>query len=305
MQTADQEDIAGRIFKIQFFCVHDGPGIRTTVFFKGCPLRCLWCHNPEGIQRKNHLSFSERKCLCCGACGKVCPDVHRISGGGHTINMDACKNRGECIDVCPTKALSMVGQDVSVGEVLPELLKEKRYYETSGGGVTISGGEPVLQPEFLLTLLKAVKKENIHTAIETCGFCGYEVYETILPYVDFFLYDFKETNPELHKKYIGVDNKLILENLSKLHRAGANILLRCPIVHKLNDREDHFKAIAEISKAHPNLAGAEILPYHKLAASKIERMGLEAQEEFEQVRKSISDEWPKIIRAYGGNVIDP
>jgi pyruvate formate lyase activating enzyme len=299
------ESITGRIFNIQYFCVHDGPGIRTTVFLKGCPLHCLWCHNPEGIYRKKHLSFSQRKCINCGACVKVCPEVHKMVNGIHTVNRAGCTGRGVCTEVCVTKALDLVGRDVTVGEVVSDVMKEERYYETSGGGVTVSGGEPALQSDFLMDLLKEIKKEQVHVALETSGFCDYKIYENLLPYVDLFLYDCKETDSELHKKFTGVDNKLILENLSKLHDAGAKILLRCPVIRGLNDREDHFKAIAELSKAHKNLTGVEILPYHKLAASKIERMGLEAQEEFEQVSKNVSDEWPDMVRAYGGSVIEP
>jgi pyruvate formate lyase activating enzyme len=200
--------------------------------------------------------------------------------------------------------LDIVGYDITVEEVVTKVMRDSHYYETSHGGVTISGGEPALQPEFLLSLLQGLKKENIHTAVETCGVANYSIYENILPYVDLFLFDFKETDSELHKKFTGVENKLIRENLKKLHDAGAQILLRCPIICKLNDRDDHFKGIAELAGAHKNLAGIEILPYHKLAASKIGRMGLPVQEEYEPVPGETSDKWRQILRGYGVKVIE-
>jgi pyruvate formate lyase activating enzyme len=295
-------DVKGRIFNIQYFCVHDGPGIRTTVFLKGCPLRCLWCHNPEGIHYRKYLSFSDRKCINCGACVKACPEVHKMVDGKHVIDRTLCDNKGNCVIACPTKALDTVGRDVTVQEVFDEVMKEKRYYEGSEGGVTLSGGEPALQGEFLLALAKALKKENVHIALESSGICEYKVYESLLPYIDLFLYDCKETNPELHVKYTAQENTRIMENLRKLHAAKANILLRCPVIKGLNDRDDHFKALAEISKELPNLVGVEILPYHKLGASKTERMGLDHQDEYEQIPREESNKWSDIVRSYGGNV---
>jgi pyruvate formate lyase activating enzyme len=218
--------------------------------------------------------------------------------GKHRIDRSACSFRAECIKNCAAAALEIVGRDIDVEEVLADVMQEQRYYKQGEGGVTVSGGEPSMQPEFLRALLRAFKQENIHTALETSGFCDYRVYEQILPYVDLFLYDCKETNPKLHKQYTGVENKLILENLRKLYAAGAKILLRCPVIPGLNDREDHFKALANLSKKMPDLAGLEILPYHKLAASKIEYMGLEAQREFEQPPGEKTDLWAEILRSY-------
>jgi pyruvate formate lyase activating enzyme len=207
--------------------------------------------------------------------------------------------------VCVTRALDTVGRDVTVDEVVQDVMREKRYYKDDEGGVTISGGEPAMQPAFLLELLRAIKKEGVHAALETSGFCDYGIYESVMPYVDLFLYDYKETDPELHKKFTGVDNVGILENLRKLHRGGARILLRCPVVSGLNDRDAHFRAIAALSRELENLAGVEILPYHKLAASKIDRMGLEKQQEFEQIPRELSDKWSETLRAFGARVINP
>ena len=301
---ADEEQEPGAIFNIQYFCVHDGPGIRTTVFLKGCPMRCLWCHNPEGISAKKQLSFSAVKCIHCGACAAVCPVVHTIADGKHSINRSACTVKGACAGACVTGALEMVGREATAGEIAGETLKERKYYKTSGGGVTISGGEPALQREFLLALVKILKKENVHVAMETGGYASYEVYNSVLPYIDLFLYDCKETDPARHREFTGVDNALILDNLRGLHDAKANILLRCPVIPGLNDRDDHFQGIAALAASLPNLIGVEILPYHKLAASKIERMGLESQEEYEQAPPEIQALWIEKLRGFGVPVIE-
>ena len=296
-------DVTGRIFDIQFFCVHDGPGIRTTVFLKGCPLNCIWCHNPEGISREIHLSFVESKCIGCGACAAVC-DVHRFEDGRHVIERSRCTLRGSCVAVCPAGALSFVGRDVTVGEVIGEVLRDRMYYGPSGGGMTLSGGEPAMQPEFMLALAMAAKAEGLNVAVETSGYAPFRVYEAVLPYVDTFLYDVKETEPALHVSFTGVGNRLPMENLRKLYAAGASILLRCPIIPGLNDRDDHFRAIAGLTKEMPNLLGAELLPYHRLAASKSGRMGLPIQEEFRPPSPELKAEWNEKLKAYGARVFD-
>jgi pyruvate formate lyase activating enzyme len=239
------------------------------------------------------------------ACVKVCPNnAHKMIDGRHVLDRVACTLHGACVNACAIKALDIVGSDVTTEEVITKVMRDIRYYETSHGGVTISGGEPTLQTEFLLSLLQRLKENNIHTAVETSGMARYDIYEKILPYVDLFLFDYKETNPELHKKFTGAGNKLILENLKKLHDARANILLRCPVIYTLNDRDDHFKGIVELVREHKNLAGVEILPYHKLGASKIGRMGLPVQEEYEQVPRETSDKWRQILREYGVKVVE-
>jgi pyruvate formate lyase activating enzyme len=222
--------------------------------------------------------------------------------GQHEIDWKACTGKEACIAACVTKALDVVGKDVTAEQVLQDVMREKRYYDKSEGGVTISGGEPTMQPDFLLALLRLLRQENVPTALETSGFCDYKVYERALPYVDLFLYDCKETDPEQHKRLVGVENRIIQENLRKLHAAGANILLRCPIVPGLNDRDDHFRHLAEISKELPNLRGVELLAYHKLGAAKADRMGLEPQKEYEAPPKEVSEGWNQKLSEYGANV---
>ena len=275
--------IPGIIFNIQHFCIHDGPGIRTTVFFKGCPLSCVWCHNPEGIRVGRHLSFVESKCVMCGECAKACPQAHRFESGKHEIFRDMLPDvlYDESAAACAANALTVVGRHVTAGEVFEQVLRDRRFYE-DGGGVTFSGGEPAMQREFLAALLRLSSGAGIHTAIETCGLCDFAYYESILPYVDLFLYDYKETDPEKHKRYTKSDNALIIENIGRLHDAGANVMLRCPVIPGVNDDDEHFRAIAALTIQYPNLIGADILPYHRLASSKADRMGLERKDDYAQ-----------------------
>jgi pyruvate formate lyase activating enzyme len=198
----------------------------------------------------------------------------------------------------------MIGRDVSAEEILAEVMKDKPFYDNSGGGVTVSGGEPAMQGEFLLGLIALFKERKLHVALETSGFCDFRLFESLLPYVDLFLYDYKETDPGLHRKYTGVPNTLILENLERLSGAGAKIVLRCPIIPSLNDREDHFRGIAAVSVKYRNIEGAELLPYHNLARSKASRMGLDAQEHYSQPARDITDGWVNAVRGYGGKIID-
>lgn len=267
----------GRIFDIQRFSIHDGPGIRTTVFMKGCPLRCVWCHNPEGISGEPLLSFLPNKCIGCGYCLRVCPEgAHRLDNDGtHVIDRARCTVCGKCTEECYAGALELVGREATVQEVLDEVLRDKPFYETSGGGMTLSGGEPLTQLEFTAALLEGGQRSDLHCAVETCGHVDFARFERILPDTDLFLYDIKETDPERHVEYTGVDNARILQNLRKLHDRGAAVLVRLPIIPGLNDRDDHFRALAKLAESLPGLEGFEVLPYHRLGTSKLERFGIE------------------------------
>ena len=296
----------GLIFGLQHFCIHDGPGIRTTVFLKGCPLSCLWCHNPEGISMGRQLSFEARKCSGCGACVRICPEAHSFENGIHGVHQDCCPEKllDESAGVCLPQALTVVGERISAEALLDRLLRDRRYYEASGGGVTFSGGEPTLQRDFLFAALRLCAEAGLSTALETCGHCDYAVLETLLPYVGLFLFDFKESDPEKHRAFTGLDNQRILENLNRLHAAGADIVLRCPIVPGLNDREEHFRAIGELMARYPGLLGAELLPYHRLAAAKAERLGIQAQASYEQPGPEAPKTWKNLVRAHGGRLIE-
>lgn len=265
----------GLIFDIQKFSIHDGPGIRTTVFLKGCPLSCFWCHNPESRSPSPQISFIADQCIGCGQCFDVCPvGAHVMTDGRHQLRRDTCQVCGRCVDKCYTRAVELVGRQMSVDQVLDEVVKDIPFYKTSGGGMTLSGGEPTLQIDFIEALLHQAKAAGLHCCIETSGHCDYTRLERILPDVDLWLFDWKESDPVRHREYCGVDNTRILANLRRLHADGAMIRLRCPIIPTFNDRADHFQTIARITRELPHLEGVELMPYHRLGQGKSARLGL-------------------------------
>ncbi len=274
--SSDLRAVRGRIFEIQRFSIHDGPGIRTTVFLKGCPLNCAWCHNPESISSRPLISFLPDKCIGCGYCLKTCPhDAHRLENGARIFDRDRCTACGACTKECYAQALELVGKEITAGEALAEVERDRPFYETSSGGLTLSGGEPTLQPEFSRALLTLAGEAGLHRAMETCGFCQWANLEQFLPLVELFLFDYKESDPAKHEEFTGVPRARIVENLGRLHAAGAQVLLRCPIVPGFNDRDDHFAGIAALTRELPGLLGAEIMPYHRLGESKLSRFGLD------------------------------
>ena len=293
----------GLVFGIQHFSIHDGNGIRTNIFMMGCPLHCIWCHNPEGMSYRPLLSYSSNKCGGCGACFLLCPETHCMDNGVHRINREICKRCFRCADNCPCQALEQVGKQMTAGEIMEAIIRDKRYYSTSGGGATISGGEPMSQFDFTLAILESCRGEGINTALETCGFARTEQFERILPYVDTFLYDIKESDAALHKAHTGADNKQIMFNLEFLSTKGAAIILRCPIIPGLNDRKDHFEFIARLTNDMPGIKGAEIMPYHKLGASKAARMGIEEQCVYEQPSDETVMGWNRAIAGAGGKIV--
>ena len=243
----------GLVFNIQKFCVNDGPGIRTTVFFKGCPLRCRWCHNPESQSCEQEPMYENEMC----------------------------------------------GKQMTVQEVLDEVLKDKIFYENSGGGLTVSGGEPLMQFDFAYELLKEAKQKGIHTCVETCGFCQKDKITKIAEFTDIFLFDWKLTDSKLHKEYIGADNDVILENLKAIDSLNSKIILRCPIIPKVNDTEDHFNGIAKVADSLKNILAIEIEPYHSLGSNKYEKLGLSPEKHiFDVPTESETEEWIKKIQRH-------
>ena len=302
MAVAKTETVIGRIFDIERCSVHDGPGIRTTVFFKGCPLRCRWCHNPEGVTSDPMLSFLPDKCIGCGYCLSVCRSkVHLISDGQHLLDRSKCTACGLCAQGCYANALTLVGRDVTVDYLLDELVRDRSFYEVSGGGITLSGGEPLLQHTFCTALLRRAKQAGLHCCVETCGHCDYDCLEQISPYVDLFLYDWKDSDSHRHFDNCSVSNERIRANLRVLHDSGKQIILRCPIIPGINDQQDHFQGIALLAKSLPNLRGVELLPYHRLGESKLRRFGLDRNTTYPTpaIESGEVQQWIDELQGYG------
>lgn len=299
---SDPAAVQGEVFGFQAFSVHDGPGIRTTVFFKGCPLKCIWCHNPEGISRRPILSFTRNRCIGCETCVHLCPDVHKTIDGVHVLDRSACRLCRRCVEACPAGALEVVGRTMSAGEVVSDLMRDQRYYLASGGGITISGGEPLIQINFASAILQLIRPTGTHCAVETCGAVPFSAFEQIAPHADLFLYDLKETDPDRHLAYTGASFAPILENLRRLCKMGADIIIRCPIIPSLNDRTDHFRALGALSLELDK--PLEFLAYHPLGASKSDRMGTPPQTAYEQADAATVARWRNEARAMGARVLE-
>jgi pyruvate formate lyase activating enzyme len=265
---------SGIVFDIQKFSLHDGPGIRTTVFLKGCGLRCWWCHNPESQRPHPELLLRTELCIHCGACMGECPQgAIRRDGGQFITDRNMCARCGACVAACAADARELVGQEMTVEQVIHEVLLDAIFYDESGGGVTFSGGEPLLQGDFLFDLLQACKAHDLHTVVDTCGYAQTDILARVRPYVDLFLYDVKVMDDALHRQVTGASNRLILDNLHYLAEHNHPVLVRVPVIPNVNDDENNLRQIGEMVHSMSNVQGVSILAYHKLGKDKYERLG--------------------------------
>lgn len=263
----------GKVFHIQRCSLHDGPGVRTVVFLKGCPLRCIWCHNPEGLSFRQEILFHPDRCIGCMDCAAVCPaHCHSRVQALHAFDRTDCTACGACAAACCSGALSLAGKEMTPEAVLEQVLRDRAYYGQTGG-LTLSGGEPFAQPEFALRLLQLAKDAGLHTAVETCGYAPAEVIRQAAACTDLFLYDCKATDPAMHKALCGVSNETILSNLALLDTLEAAVILRCPIVPGQNDTHDHISGIAATALAHSCITQVHLEPYHSLGKSKAAQLG--------------------------------
>lgn len=266
----------GCIFNIMKYSIHDGPGIRTTVFMKGCPLKCWWCHNPESQQLKPQLVRFADRCIGCGKCAEACETgAIIIDDKKMRVDMTKCTSCGKCAEVCYAGAMEMAGKTMTAAEVVKEVDKDSIFYEESGGGVTFSGGEPFIQPEFLKEMLIGCKKKGIHTTVDTCGLVKRDTLVELSEYIDLFLYDLKTMDNFKHKKYIGASNEIILENLKELTKLGKRIFIRIPIIPGINDDDENIDAIGNFISTLNCIEQINILPYHNIAMEKYKRLGEE------------------------------
>lgn len=270
-----KQSLQGLIFNIQHFCIHDGPGIRTTIFFKGCSLDCKWCCNPESISSKPQLSYIADRCKSVGDCVVACPEkailTKAVCESYKKINFSKCTVCGDCVDICPDFAYEIFGEYKTVKEIFKEIKKDKLFYDNSDGGVTFSGGEPLLQWQFVKELSILCKKNNISTAVETAGFVPWNNFLQTYKYIDYFLYDIKHLDSNIHKKWMGQSNELILENLKKLSRIHKKIILRYPLIPSINTDLKLVKKITALAKEIKCLE-LHLLPFHRLGSKKYEQI---------------------------------
>lgn len=262
----------GMVFNIQKCSIHDGPGLRTLVFLKGCPLGCLWCANPESQRYETELTYSRIKCIGCGACLETCPRGC-LSTSEQRVDFDRCDNCGKCVEVCHAQALTMVGEEKTAPALMDSILRDKAYYARSGGGVTFSGGEPLTQPTFLLDIANRCRDAGVHVVVETCGCGSYDDFAPALEYVDMVYFDLKCADPNRHRELTGVTNQAILRNLQAMDAVVPEMVIRIPLIPGCNDDEDNILALAEIIKPLKSVKQVEFMAYHNLGEGKYAILG--------------------------------
>jgi pyruvate formate lyase activating enzyme len=266
----------GLITTVKRLETHDGVGIRTTVFFKGCPLKCKWCHNPENLDTQIKIGYKEGKCMGCGLCANSCKNgVHTITNGVHSVDFSSCVGCGKCVDACPTEAITLYGKKVTAEELYSQLILDKFLFDESKGGVTFSGGEPLAQSDFLVDVLKLLKKDGINCNIDTSGFVPYSAFSKTLPFTDCYLYDIKHIDSDIHYKGTGVNSESIIENLLRLDADGGKTEIRIPLIPNFNDDETTINKIGKLLSTLKKCVGVKVLSYHSLAKSKYESVGKE------------------------------
>lgn len=293
----------GIIFNIQKFCVYDGEGIRTCVFLKGCPLRCIWCHNPESYEKSPTLSFSKNKCTLCGRCLAVC-SARTVENGNLHIDRQKCAKCGKCTENCLCDANEIIGKEMSSTDVIAEVLKDKMFYDSSGGGITVTGGEPSYQPDFTLELLSLAKDEGISLAVETCGIGSRDFYEKAADLGATFLYDIKCIDPVRHRELTGSDNARIISNLRYLMSRGADIIIRLPMIPDCNDSDEDIALLASfLNENKGRYRYAEIMPYHALGIGKSEKTGSVSAYAHESASDDEISRWCSAFASHGTDVI--